>query len=490
MLLSLLILAILARVLPPGDFGLLGIALIFVGFTEIFGNLGVGPAIVQRLDLTDLHVDIAFTLSVILGAVMTVAIWLFAPIGALLFDEPIVSQMLKALSIVFVIAGFGVVPEHMLRRKLQFKNLIVADLLSQSLGYGLVAIIMAFLGFGVWSLVIGTVIRYTLRTAILIRFRPPHLRFRWASPEAIDLLGYGTGFSLTSVSNFIAQQGGPFVIGRSLGIAALGYYTRAYSLISLPLRLGSRLIHVLFPAMSERQEQRERLGDVYICGIEILSLVAFPASALLFLSAPEIVAVVLGGQWGTVVPVLQILAMTIMIRTCEAMNPPVVRALGAVYGEAWRQAIFALLSVTGAWFGSQWGLRGIATAIVIAWMVVHLLMTQLSLSLLGLPWRRLTRCHLPAVWTGFWVALALLVATQQLRAASVPIVASLIIELLVGIAAAIAAVYFAPPFAQPLSIDWVLRNVHFDAMGKLGNYLYRILILLYHRSPESTNSKQ
>lgn len=480
-LLSLLILAILSRLLSPVDFGRIGITLIFVALAETISRLCIGPALVQRFDLTSRHIEAAFALSMMLGAGMTAVIWLTAPFVGSLFDDPVVPQILRTICMVFVVIGLGNVSEYMLRRQLEFRNLALADILSYFAGNGLATIVMAFLDFGVWSLVWGMIVRHAMYTLIVVRYSPPPFRIRLTTPEAVDLLNYGAGFSLISIFNFVAQQSGPIVIGRWLGVVSLGYYTRAYSLITPALNFSFTLINVLFPAMSERQQQRERLRIIYFHGVEMLALVAFPVGVLVYASAPEIVVVVLGGQWDAVVPVLRILALAMPFIMCGAMDPPLVRGLGAVYREMKRQVVFAVLIFIGAWFGSNWGLTGVAMAIVVAWIALYLLMAQLALSLLGGSWRDLLRRYLPALWVGGWVAFALWLSVSLLRDTSMPVIARLVVELLIWHFAAFAAIYFAPSFARPAFVDWMVVNVRFDAMGRPGCYLGKILTRLNRR---------
>lgn len=480
-LLSLLILAILSRLLPPVDFGRIGIALIFVALAETISRLGIGPALVQRFDLTSRHIEVAFALSIGLGAGMAAVIWLLAPLSGSFFGDPVVPQILRTICVVFIVTSIGIVSEYMLRRRLEFRNLAVADILSYVVGNGLTTIGMAFLGFGVWSLVWGMIVRHTMYTLIVVRYSPPPFRIRLTMPETTDLLNYGTGFSLISMFNFVAQQSGPVVIGRWLGVVSLGYYTRAYSLITPALNFSFTLINVLFPAISERQQQRERLRIIYFHGVEMLSLVAFPAAVLLYAGAPEIVVVVLGGQWDAVVPVLRILALAMPFIMCGAMDPPLVRGLGAVYQEMRRQVVFAVLIFIGAWFGSNWGLAGVAMAIVAAWIAFYLLMAQLALSLLGGSWRDLRRRYHPALWVGGWVAFALWLSVPLLRDTSLPVFAKLVTEILIWSSVVFTAIYFAPSFARPAFVGWMVANVSFDALGRPGCCLGKVLAQLNRR---------
>ena len=470
--LSLLVLVVLARLLTPVDFGLLAIAWIFIVLGNRFGQAFVGPAIVQRAELTGLHIQVGFTLSVLIGIAMAAMIWLLAPFIGDFFREPTAAQVLQALSIIFVINGIGSVPAHLLRRDLRFKELMVADVLAYSIGYGLTAIVLAVQGYGVWSLVWGEIMHRAIHAVMTVRYTRMRLYPRWALGEATDLLSVGAGFSLARSFEFIARQSGYFVVGRWLGAGALGYFTRADKLILLPRNyVGQSLFHVLFPAMAQRQQGPERLATIYLHGSEVLSLVALPVSAMLFVCAPEIVSVILGGQWGPVVILLQILAFAVLFQMCDILNFAVIGALGAVYRQSWRQGIHAVLVVGGAWYASRWGLEAVVIVIVGAQVLAYLLLTQLTVSLLAVRWRHLLRCCLPALWAGAWAAAALWLTAGQVRAMELPAAPALALELIAWFAALVAALYYAPSYVRPVSVKWALTNIPFEVLGAPGSYM-------------------
>ena len=485
--LSLAILAVLSRLLTPRDFGVFGIALIFVGAIGVTGRLGIGPAIVQRPGLTERHVATGFVLSAALGVVLTAATWFASPAVAPFFADPEAPAILGALSAVFVITGLGEVSQHLLRRRLRFGRLMAATLLSQAAGYGPVAIGLALHGFGAWSLVGGLLARQTLFTAAVVASRPPPLRPALSRRAAAELLQFGAGFSVSALMAAVAAQGARFAIASGLGAASLGHYTRAGGVAAAPNHLGNILLRVLFPAMAERQQRVDRLRPVYLHGMEVTSLLAVCASVPMALCAPEIVAVLLGPQWDAAVPVLRILAAGAAFQACNAVDVTAIRALGAVYREAWRRALFALLMVAGVWLGARWGLAGAAAAIVAARIVLHLLLTQLALTLLGLGWRRLLRCHAPALWAAAWAAAALWAATGLAGLAAPPAAVTLAIGLAAGAAAAAAAVRAAPALARPRSVPWLLARLPFAELGATGRLL-RVMLERLDPGPESRPS--
>ena len=468
--------AVLARLLTPEDFGLVAIAMIFVTAAQNLGHRNIGAAIVQRAELTDRHIAAGVTLSIAAGGVFAAALWGLAPGAGRFFGEPAVAPILRALSAAVVCTGLGTVPEYLWRRRLRFRALTAAELVAQALGYGLVAIAMALSGYGVWALVAGIVMRQAVFAAAVLATGPRLPRPGLARREAGELLGAGAGFSSIAAFNLIANQGSRLLVGRLLGATPLGYYTRATALSSLSGQLGRVLGKVLFPAMAQRQRRTDRLRAAYLHGVEILSWLAVPAALLLAVCAGEIVAVVLGAQWGAAVPVLEILAIGTAFRLGGALNTPLARAMGALGPLAWRGAVNAAVLVAGVAAGSRWGLNGVAVAAVGALIVSWWMLTQLTVSLLGLGWGAVLRRHVPALWAGAWGAPALWLTAQMAREAGWPAAAALAAALFAWSAAAAVAVWYAPRFARPAFIPWSLaalpekgwpaRRLHF-ALGRL-----------------------
>ena len=450
------IVAVLARLLTPEDFGLVAIAMIFVTAAQNLGHRNIGAAIVQRAELTDRHIAAGVTLSIGAGGVFAAALWGLAPGAGRFFGEPAVAPILRALSAAVVCTGLGTVPEYLWRRRLRFRALTAAELVAQALGYGLVAIAMALSGYGVWALVAGTVMRQAVFAAAVLTTGPRLPRPALSRHEARELLGAGAGFSSIAAFNLIANQGSRLLVGRLLGATPLGYYTRSTALASLSGHLGRVLGKVLFPAMAQRQRHTERLAAAYLNGVEILSWLAVPAGLLLAVCAAEIVAVVLGGQWQAAVPVLEILAIGTAFRIGASLNAPLGRAMGALRQMAWRGAVNAAVLVAGVAAGSRWGLNGVAVAAVGALMLSWWMMTQLTVSLLGLGWGAVLRRHVPALWAGAWGAPALWLTAVLVREAGWPAAAALAAQILAWSAAAAVAVWYAPPLARPAFIPWSL----------------------------------
>lgn len=482
-LLSLAVVMILARLLTPQDFGQLAVALIFITLADTVVRRGLGQALIQRFELTQRHIATGLTLSLAAGVLLAAALWGLAPWFARLIGEPEAAPILRTLSFATVLTGAGVVSEHRLHRDLRFRPLMTAAIGSQAIGNGLVAILLALMDHGVWALVWGTLARTAVFSLAVIAFAPPPRGLGAGRREAAELLHTGTGFTALALFNVLSTQGLNLVIARTLGATPFGLYTLALALAMVPTRISSVLSSVLRPAMALRQRRTDRLSTVHLNGIEVLSLATLPASLMIAVSAPEIVAVVLGEQWDGAVPALRILALVGALQSFNALHVPVIQALGAVYRETWRRALFFVLLLGGAWFASRWGLLGVVIAVGAVRFVLHALLVHLVLGLLGMHWITLLRRHVPALWAGLWATTVLWLAADTIRGADWSSAAALALQLTAWAATAGAAVYFAPPFARPSFPHWGLARLPFADMGRAGRWARVALEHLARRWP-------
>jgi len=395
--LQLLVLAVLARLLTPTEFGVVTAALVVIGFANIFSQLGVGPALVQRPTLERRHIDTAFTTTVLFGLSLAALTWIGAPLAARFFRIDAVAPVLRALAGLFFLTGIGVVAESLVKRDLRFKWLANLEVATYAVGYGAVGIIGAAAGWGVWALVAGEIARSALRSSVLLWAHPPRLRPTVQRAAFRELMYFGGGFTVARAANYLALQGDNLVVGRALGPAALGLYGRAYSMMNAPSGIGAILDNVLFPAMARVQHDPRRLARAYHRGVATLGIVILPLSAMLFVVAPEAVHVVLGPRWAEVVAPFRVLALGMLFRTSYKMSDSLARSTGAVYRRAWRQIVYAALVIGGAAVGQRWGIVGVAVGVTVALTANFLLMAHLSLSVVQTSWRDLWRAHLPAL---------------------------------------------------------------------------------------------
>lgn len=422
------VLIVLARLLSPLEFGLIGAALVVVSFGEIASRLGIGPAVVQRPELHDDHLRAGFAISMALALSIAVAVYFCASFIAEFFRMHELAPIVQVMALIFPIVGLGIVAEGLIQREMRFKALAGIEVSSYALGYAATGIVLASFGFGVWSLALAQLTQAALKTTFLWLIRPHPVGFRIPLRASSDLLNYGTGFSIAKLGNAFAGQADNLVVGRWLGAEALGLYGRAYSVLMMPTKLiGGALDRVMFPAMASVQNDRERLAQAYCRAVAAVALVAIPASGMLIVVAPELVWLVLGEQWMSVVFPIQVLAVILFFRIGYKLSDSLARALGAVYRRAWRQWIYAAAVFGGAWFGQFWGLGGVAVGVAAAIAINYLLMLHLSLRLVDLSWYGIFQLHFHYLAVGLFITGASWLAVYASRSVdlhSVAVIAS------------------------------------------------------------------
>jgi O-antigen/teichoic acid export membrane protein len=324
-----------------------------------------------------------------------------APLVAILAKSAAVTRVLRVQSIVFIATGAGTVARAQLQRRLDFRRLFAVDLISYLLGYALIAIGGAILGWGVWSLVIGSLVQSGLASVMCVIIARAPIRPLLAKKEARDLLGFGVGVTLNGVISYVGRNGDNFLVGRFLGTTALGLYSRAFNFMMLPINYITSVIPtIMMPAFSEIQTDKARVGRGYLMGVQTAALITAPVMVWVVVSAPHLILGLYGDRWaGAVVP-LQLLAAAGVPRAMLGLAGAVAQACNRVGSEMPLQIGFALAITIGATIGSRYGLAGVAVAVSIAIVLLFVAQSRLALSITGATWRAFALAHLPGLLVG------------------------------------------------------------------------------------------
>jgi PST family polysaccharide transporter len=435
-----LVLTLLVRLVAVDAFGLLNQALIVTGLCAVVSEIGMGPALVQRRGLTNVHIRVAFTVSVLCGTALMAGVWFAAPLAATAYRTPEVVPVLRLISCTCLLNSLGTTALALLKRGLSFRKLFVAEFLAYVIGYGGIGVTLALAGYGVWALA-WAVVGEGLLQSVLYYVAHPHLIWPClARRETRELFHFGTGMTLAEVANYTALTGDNFVVGRQLGPTALGLYDRAYQLMTLPISEFSLVVgSVLFPAYAEIQNQPDRLRRAFLASTALSSLVVLPVLVAMTITAPEMIIGVFGPQWAGAVLPLQILCLGGAFRAMYNLGDSVARARGAVYSLFWRHAVYAAAVIVASIAGSTWGIIGVAAGVVGALALMYLLTAHLSLRLIGASWRAFMAAQLPGVVVATTVAAFTLPLITLLRAADLPPLAILAGALLCSVITAITA---------------------------------------------------
>lgn len=455
---QLIVLAVLSRLLSPTDFGLIGSAMVFVGAASMFSQFGVAPAIVQRSDVSPRVLRVALSLSVLSGLLVTCLLWTCAGLTADFFGNERVADVVRAVSVTYILSAPGVVSEALLQRQLEFRKLMWANLGSYVVGYLVVGVCLAFLKYGVWSLVAAALSQALVKTVVLLAMQPVPIRPLYSIPEARDLLKYGGTFTLARVLNYGATEADVLIVGRMAGMAALGLYHRAYQLMMLPARyLGQTLERVMFPAMVKTQGRRTALARVYLTSTTAIALIVTPMSAVMCISAPEIVLVLLGEQWIEAAEPFRVLSIGVLFRTSYKLGDSLAKAQGALIERSKREGLYLVAVVLGSLIGVNWGVTGVAAGVLMAVGLNYFAAAQMSIRLLGLNWIDYWKCHVGGVVLAIASGGAAAAGRGIALSIDVGALASLFLTTIASLTATLLIAAYLPGLLGPRAVQTVHR---------------------------------
>lgn len=414
--------AVMARLLEPDAFGLIAGAQVVLRFGSYFANFGLNKAIIQKEHLSKENIRAAFTSSFLLGLCFTAICLLLSPFSTLIVDNPDVIPLVRVMALSFLISGVSSTAVSLLERDMHFKTLSILETISYVISYLGVGLIMGFLGFGVWSLVCASLLQVgivALGAYAVVRHNVVMI-FVWEHYKA--LFGYGSRMSLISFLEFLNQEIGTILIGRTLGTHRLGIYNRSYMLVNLPMyQLTRILIKVTFPSFSKLQSDTKKLAKVYLSSITLLAAIIIPMCLGILVAAPEIIAIMLGKQWMEAVPVMQVLCLAIPLSfitmfagiICDAkavLNPKIVLTL-----------VFIIMICLFFYLLRGYGLVGFAAAIFLGELVRIILYQRLMNRVLEISYRQQISIYLPGLINGSVIAVVMYLISTAMRSGDSPL---------------------------------------------------------------------
>lgn len=409
------VLAVLARLIPPRVFGLLAAGRIVAELGVKVGITGIGRAIIQKKELSKDYIQTAFTVACLIGVGLAALMTAGADVVAGLFDLQGLRPVVSALSLFVIARALSLVSASVLERRLEFARLKAYQITGYLVGYGAVGISLAVNGFGVWALVAAVVVEASLGGLLQFLSVRHGLVPRVDRRSLREMAEYAGGISLTSISSFVALRGDYFIVARWLGDTALGLYERSYKLIEGGLQLGGALDRVMFPALSKMQGFPERMGRAFGRSVAVMALVFMPFSAFLCVMAPELIRLLLGADWTAAIPVFQVLAFGLYLRSAYKLAGGLARAKGFVYELALRQALYAVLIVTGAIGGARWGVQGVALAVLAVLAIHYVSMSSMGMRHADIGWKAFVHLHVHGLVLCALVTVVSLMAASWLR---------------------------------------------------------------------------
>jgi O-antigen/teichoic acid export membrane protein len=366
---------ILARLLGPKEFGLVGMVTAFTGVLNLFRDFGLSSAVIQQVDVSEEQFSALFWINVLVGTGLALVSAALAPVVAAFYHEPRLVWVTIALATGFVFNAAGVQHSARLQREMRFTPLAVINILAQVLSTG-AAIVLAERGYGYWALVAIAILSPLVSSICL------WIAVDWMPgppKRAIGLrsmIRFGGTITLNGVVVYIAYNFEKVLLGRFWGAAAIGNYGRAYQLVNIPTEnLNSAVGEVAFSALSRLQDQPERLKNYFLKGYSLVLALTLPITIVSALFAKDAVSVFLGAKWTEAVPIFRLLAPTILIFAMINPFSWLLFSIGKVERSFKIALAIAPLVISGYLIGLPYGPKGVAlgySAAMTLWVLPHI----------------------------------------------------------------------------------------------------------------------
>ncbi|MEL7069938.1 MAG: lipopolysaccharide biosynthesis protein [Cyanobacteria bacterium J06581_3] len=384
---QLLTFLVLARLLNPETFGLVSMSNVFIHFVLSVLNFGFSEAIIQRQDLESKHLNTAFWTNVGLGCFLTILGVSLAGTVADFFSEPQLVPIIQWLSLNILIRSFVAIQEAIQRRELLFKNLAVRQLIGVLAGC-IAGLIMAVSGFGVWSLVVQTLLTSTVAMILLWKISSWRPQIEFSIQHFKELFSFGSSVIGINILMFFNLRSDDLLIGYFLGPVSLGYYTVAYKLlVTLNQLIAEAVRKVAMPAFSKLQSEPKKMQEAFYKASRLMSFLSLPLYFSAAILAPEIVLALFGTEWLPSVPVMQVLAFVGIFRAVADLVGPVIMAVGKPLWNLYLLIAASITKVVAFLIFVHWGIVSTAVGLLVAVVLIMPVRLSTLFTLIGAQWK-------------------------------------------------------------------------------------------------------
>ncbi len=363
-------LIILARILSPNDFGLMGIALLTMATIETFTQTGFQVALIQKKEDIESYLDSAWTVLLLRGFILFIILYFIAPYVAIFFNAPEAKPIIRVIGFSVLFQAFTNIGVTYFKKELEFNKEFIYQL-SGTLADFIVAVTAVLILKNVWALVFGLLAGNTARLIASYFIHPyrPHLDFNLG--KAKELFGFGRWILGSSILLFLFSQGDDIFVGKLLGVTMLGFYQIAYRISNAPATEITHVIsQVTFPAYSKLQDNLPGLREGYLKTLQLTALTSIPLAGGIFILAPEFTTIFLGDKWLPMVPAMQALVLLGLARSMASTTIPVLYAVGKPEIDT-RWAIIRLVILATLIYPltMHWGILGTSIAVFLSYLV-------------------------------------------------------------------------------------------------------------------------
>lgn len=378
---------VLARLLTPADFGLVSMAMVLNSILDFLVDFGFSSAVIRRKEVNSVELSTIFWINIIVGAACSLLVFGCAPVFAWFYEMPYLKNIVYITSLSFIISSFGTLQTALFQRELNFRKPFVAKLISGVMS-GIVGITMAFLGCGVWSLVVSNLCGWLLYSSIIWTMSKWRPQFTFHFRAVKDMVSFGWKMTGATFINRIVRQLDTFIIGKVFSATSLGLFNRAQSLNHLVIDYSfSSVRGVMLPTLSKLQDDLEAMRYSVLKLINVISFLTFLMSGLMYICAPDIILLLYGKQWEGSIEIFKILGLFSISLCLPIVFDTVLTAVNRMTMYLWISIIANVITLIAIPIGIRYGLSGYIWAVSIA-SVLKLLPRIVAANIcIGLPYK-------------------------------------------------------------------------------------------------------
>lgn len=310
-IISLVISAILARLIAPKEFGIMSVAMVLIAFFSIFTDFGIGPAIIQKKELSKDDYSGIFSFSFWVGLFLSVSFFFCSGFIADFYKTETLKTVCQLLSLNLFFGAVNIVPNGLLYRDKRFRYIALRSFSVQVIT-GSIAVVAAFKGAGIYALLINPIVSSIGVFIINYTQNPLRLRFSLGLGSIRKIFNYSLFQFMFNIINFFSRNIDSLLIGKYINMQQLGFYDKSYRLMLLPLENITQVISpVMHPVFSDMQNNKQYLAKSYLRVVRLLAFIGFPLSAFLFFSSEELILLIFGPQWQPSVEIFRILSISV-----------------------------------------------------------------------------------------------------------------------------------------------------------------------------------
>jgi O-antigen/teichoic acid export membrane protein len=358
--------AVLARLLTPEDFGLIGMVAIVIGFAAMFKDAGLSLATVQKDHITSDQISTLFWVNGLISGVLCLGVLALAPFVSSFYHRPELTAVTAVLSVSLILEGLTIQHAALLRRHMKFIALTITQIFSAIIGMA-VAISLAWYGWRYWALVGGTIASSCAILMLTFFFCPWVPGKIKKTPGVCDMLTFGGHITGFNFFNYFSRNADNILIGKFISADALGLYAKAYSLVQLPIiNLRGPITQVAVPACSRIHKNSERIRAYARKYTFLLAFFSMPLMVICFLLSNELVLTILGDQWLAITPLLKIFAFVGFIQAPANIKGMMLLSCGKAKEYMYQGIAVSAINIIAFLIGLNWGVFGVASAYAIA----------------------------------------------------------------------------------------------------------------------------